>query len=109
MKHTNHAPFPVRKTVIAAALAAISTQALAQGQEQLVLEEVIVTAQKRESTIQDIAATVNVVTGDSIDRFSSLGFSDLEAQTAGLTLAVPNARAQTVAMRGVSVDAVFAL
>ncbi|MHC4816157.1 MAG: TonB-dependent receptor [Planctomycetota bacterium] len=105
MKHTTKAPFPVRKTVIAAALAAISTQALAQAQEQLVLEEVVVTAQKRESTIQDIAATVNVVTGDSIDRFSSLGFADLEAQTAGLSLATPNARSQTIAMRGVSVDA----
>jgi outer membrane receptor protein involved in Fe transport len=71
----------------------------------LVLEEVIVTAQKRESTVQDIAMTVNVVTGDSIDKFSSLGFADLESQTAGLTLATPNARAPTIAMRGVAVDA----
>jgi outer membrane receptor protein involved in Fe transport len=103
MKHTTKAPFPVRKTVIAAALAAISTQALTQ--EQLVLEEVIVTAQKRESTVQDIASTVNVVTGESINDFSSLGFADLEAQTAGLSLDVSNARTQTVSMRGVSVDA----
>jgi iron complex outermembrane receptor protein len=93
--------FTVRKTAIAAALAITTTPAMAQ----LVLEEVIVTAQKRESTIQDIAATVNVVTGESIDKFSSLGFADLESQTAGLTLATPNARSQTVAMRGVSVDA----
>lgn len=94
--------FTARKTILAAALAAITTPAYTQ---DLVLEEVIVTATKRESTLQDIAATVNVVTGDSIDKFSSLGFADLEAQTAGLSLATPNARSQTVAMRGVSVDA----
>jgi iron complex outermembrane receptor protein len=93
--------FTVRKTAIAAALAITTAPTMAQ----LVLEEVIVTAQKRESTIQDIAATVNVVTGESIDKFSTLGFADLESQTAGLTLATPNARSQTVAMRGVSVDA----
>jgi iron complex outermembrane receptor protein len=98
---TNKNSFTVRKTAIAAALAITTAPTMAQ----LVLEEVIVTAQKRESTIQDIAATVNVVTGESIDKFSSLSFADLESQTAGLSLATPNARSQTVAMRGVSVDA----
>jgi outer membrane receptor protein involved in Fe transport len=101
MKHRTHVTF--RKTALAAALAAVTAPGMAQ--EQLVLEEVIVTATKREATIQDIAATVNVVTGEDIDRFSSLGFADLESQTAGLSLAVPNARSQTIAMRGVSVDA----
>ena len=101
MKHRTHITF--RKTALAAALAAVTAPGMAQ--EQLVLEEVIVTATKREATIQDIAATVNVVTGEDIDRFSSLGFADLESQTAGLSLAVPNARSQTIAMRGVSVDA----
>ena len=102
MKHRMHSALTVRKTAIAAALALITAPGMAQN---LVLEEVIVTAQKRESTIQDIAATVNVVTGDSIDKFSSLDFADLQSQTAGLSLNTPNARAQTVAMRGVSVDA----
>jgi outer membrane receptor protein involved in Fe transport len=101
MKHCTHISF--RKTALATALATVTAPGLAQ--EQLVLEEVIVTATKREATIQDIAATVNVVTGEDIDRFSSLGFADLETQTAGLSLAVPNARSQTIAMRGVSVDA----
>ena len=102
MNRVKHVPLSVRKTAIASALAALTAPGMAQ---DLVLEEVIVTAQKRESTIQDIAATVNVVTGESIDKFSSLGFADLESQTAGLTLATPNARSQTIAMRGVAVDA----
>ena len=102
MKRRSQAPFSLRKTTLAAAIsAATAAPVFAQN---LFLEEVIVTAQKRESTIQDIAATVNVVTGESIDKFSTLGFADLESQTAGLSLATPNARSQTVAMRGVSVD-----
>ncbi len=92
----------VCKTLLASALTALTAPAIGQ---DLVLEEIIVTATKRLSTLQDIAATVNVVTGDSIDKFSSLGFADLESQTAGVSLATPNARSQTVAMRGVSVDA----
>jgi len=72
--------------------------------EELVIEEIIVTAQKREQSVQDIAATVNVVTGETIDRFSSLTFSDLESQTAGLSLPTPNARTSNIAMRGVSID-----
>ena len=102
MKHRMHSALTVRKTAIAAALALMTAPGMAQN---LVLEEVIVTAQKRESTIQDIAATVNVVTGEDIDKFSSLSFADLQSQTAGLSLDTPNARSQTVSMRGVSVDA----
>ena len=99
MKHRTH--FSFRKTALAAALATVTAPGMAQ---DIALEEVIVTATKREATIKDIAMTVNVVTGESIDKFSSLGFADLEAQTAGLSLDVPNARSQTVSMRGVSVD-----
>jgi len=102
MKKCSQAPFLLRKTALAAAISAVTAAPVFA--QNLFLEEVIVTAQKRESTIQDIAATVNVVTGESIDKFSTLGFADLESQTAGLSLATPNARSQTVAMRGVSVD-----
>jgi outer membrane receptor protein involved in Fe transport len=99
---TSHVNYPrPRKILIAAALTLATGQLAAQ---ELVLEEVIVTATKREASVQDIAATVNVVSGDSIDRFSSLTFSDLENQTAGLSLPTPNARSSNIAMRGVSID-----
>ena len=48
--------------VAAASLA--STTALAQGER--FLEEVIVTATKRETTVKDVAGTVNVVTAESV-------------------------------------------
>jgi iron complex outermembrane receptor protein len=92
--------FTVRKTAIAAALAITTAPAMAQ----LVLEEVIVTAQKRTESVQDISATVNVVSGDDINRFQAFDFNSLQQQTAGLTLASPNARSSNIAMRGVSVD-----
>jgi outer membrane receptor protein involved in Fe transport len=101
MRTINRAPNHWRKTTIAAALALLNLPVAAQ---ELVLEEVIVTAQKRESSLQDISATVNVVTGDAIDKFSALSFDDIEAQTAGLSLATPDARNPRIAMRGVAID-----
>ncbi len=101
MKINQDTLFKSRKTVLAAALATLAAPVMGQG---MALEEVIVTATKRAASVQDIAATVNVVTGDSVDEFSSLTFADLENQTAGLSLGTPNARTSTVAMRGVTVD-----
>jgi iron complex outermembrane receptor protein len=90
----------LRRTAIASALAVVAAPSMAQG----VLEEVIVTAQKRAENVQDIAATVNVVSGENIDRFAAFDFNALQQQTAGLTLSSPNARNNTIALRGVSVD-----
>lgn len=100
MKLNKPAQTLTSKTAIAAALAALATPSFAQ----LVLEEVIVTAQKRTESVQDVSATVNVLSGDSIDKFSILNFGDLETQTAGLTLATPNARSSNISLRGVATD-----
>ncbi len=88
---------------LAVAAASLASTGVA-AQERLVLEEVIVTAQKRESTVRDVAATVNVITGSDVARFRTFNFAELEQQTAGLTLATPNARNPNVALRGISVD-----
>jgi len=88
-------------SVLALAVASIISPALAQ---DLVLEEVVVTATKRVSKIQDISGTVNVLTGASIDRLKAFEFKDLELQTAGLTLSVPNARNASISLRGISTD-----
>lgn len=73
-------------------------------QEALVLEEVIVTAQKRAESVQDISATVNVVSGDAVDEFAVFSFGDVEQLTAGLTLDSPNARNSNISMRGIGTD-----
>ena len=92
--------FTLRKTALAAALSIAAAPSLAQ----LVLEEVVVTAQKRSENVQDIAATVNVISGKDIEKYQAFDFSSIQQQTAGLTLASPNARNNIIAMRGVSVD-----
>ena len=92
--------FTLRKTALAAALSIAAAPTLAQ----LVLEEVVVTAQKRSENVQDIAATVNVISGKDIEKYQAFDFSSIQQQTAGLTLASPNARNNIIAMRGVSVD-----
>jgi outer membrane receptor protein involved in Fe transport len=82
--------------------AGLTTPAMAQN--DLMLEEVIVTAQKREQTQQDIAATVNVVTGDVIDNFAVFNFSDIEQLTAGISLTTINSRNSNISMRGITTD-----
>ncbi|MDG2273220.1 MAG: TonB-dependent receptor plug domain-containing protein, partial [Halioglobus sp.] len=90
----------LRQTALVALLAAVSAPTLAK----LMLEEVVVTAQKRSENVQDIAATVNVISGKDIEKYQAFDFSSIQQQTAGLTLASPNARNNIIAMRGVSVD-----
>ena len=70
----------------------------------MVLEEVIVAAQKRSESVQDVAATVNVVRGESIDKLAAFDFNSLQQQTAGVTQSSTNARNSTISMRGLSVD-----
>jgi outer membrane receptor protein involved in Fe transport len=106
MKHSLKHPQTIGKTAIArkTALAAALGIFAAPTMAQMVLEEVIVTAQKRAESVQDVNATVNVVSGENIERFNAFDFSEIESQTAGLTLSSPNARNNTISLRGVSVD-----
>ena len=70
-----------RLTITALALAiAPSSQVLAQ---QLMLEEVVVTAQKREQSLQDVPIAVAAMSGEKID---DTGITNLEE----LTLYIPN-------------------
>ena len=53
----------------AVAIALLGSSGLAQAQEAM-LEEIIVTAQKRSESIQDIPSTVNVIDGDALKEFN---------------------------------------
>lgn len=97
MRHSHS----IKKTLLASALAAVTVPTFAQ---ELALEEVIVTATKRAATIQDISGTVNVVSGEDLEKYNTLNFAGIEAQTAGLSLLSPNARNSSIAMRGISLD-----
>ncbi|MDA0631760.1 MAG: hypothetical protein O2981_10340, partial [Proteobacteria bacterium] len=65
----------VSKNLLALVVMMAVSPVLAQN---LVLEEVVVTATKRAVAIQDISGTVNVVSGDAIDRLRTFDFKDIE-------------------------------
>ncbi|PLW69841.1 TonB-dependent receptor [Pseudohalioglobus lutimaris] len=70
-----------RLTPIAIALAMVPTAPLMA--QQLMLEEVVVTAQKREQSLQDVPIAVSAMSGDRID---DIGITDLEQ----VALYIPN-------------------
>ena len=71
--------FPVKGLVLA--LSALSATAMAQSEEPLVLEEVLVTAQKRVQSLQDVPVSVTAFTADVIDRARIEDFSDYAVKT----------------------------
>ncbi|MGH1373628.1 MAG: TonB-dependent receptor [Cellvibrionaceae bacterium] len=93
---------PLFLSVSAAALLLCGQQTLANN-GALVLEEVVVTAQKRSENIQDIAATVNAVGGDAIDDFVITQFDDVAKLTAGLSMNRQSSAASSeVSLRGIT-------
>ena len=76
MTHKAAAPILVGVLII------ISFPALAQAQ----LEEIIVTAQKREQGINDVGITVNAFTGEQLQNFGVKSAEGLEILTPGLTV-----------------------
>ena len=78
------------------------TIAAAQEGEDAVIEEVIVTAQKRSENIQDVPMTVEVITGATLEKNNLSKFQDVELLSPGLELNVIQDRQQVIQLRGVS-------
>jgi len=72
----------MHKTAMATAIALITTPVMAQMQ----LEEVIVTAQKRQQTIQDVPSSVAAISEEMLEKTNSREFSDLNNITSGITI-----------------------
>ncbi|MFW6093679.1 MAG: TonB-dependent receptor [Pseudomonadota bacterium] len=52
--------------------------------ESAVIEEVVVTAQKREQSLADVPISINVVAGDTLDSYSIVTFEDLDEHVPNL-------------------------
>ncbi|MEH6570153.1 MAG: TonB-dependent receptor [Halioglobus sp.] len=91
-----------RKTKIC--IAAIAFPLVSHGPllfaQNLVLEEIIVTAQKRAENVQDIPLTVNVIDGRILDAFSIRDTNDLAASVPGLTIQHTPQNLSQVTIRG---------
>ncbi|BFM14219.1 TonB-dependent receptor [Maricurvus nonylphenolicus] len=66
------------------------------------IEEIIVTATKRESTIQDLPFSINAQTQDDIQRTGASNLEDLSRNVAGLAIQNLGPGQSQVAIRGVS-------
>ena len=76
---------------------------MAQNSE-LVLEEVVVTATKKEENVQDIAQTVNAVTGSTLDDYQIRDLSELAQVVSGVEFTQIDPRRSTIIMRGQKMD-----
>ena len=72
------------KTLIASAVGLLSTAAVSSASAQ-VLEEVMVTAQKRAQSMQDIPISVSSFTGDDLRGMGAVDTGSIIASTPGLT------------------------
>ncbi|MBA6411798.1 TonB-dependent receptor [Parahaliea sp. F7430] len=86
-----------KKTVLAAAfISMVPTASYAQ------LEEVLVTATKRVSSVQDLPFSINAMTEQDINRSGSTNIEELSRNVAGLTIQNLGPGQSQVAIRGVS-------
>ncbi len=85
---------------VGAALFSTSPGAFAQG-EQLEIEEVIVTTERREQSVQDIAATVQVFDADDLQKLAlNSDFANLQYAVPGLQIAKQEGKLE-VYLRGI--------
>ena len=89
------------------ALAATPLAALAAEESGGVLEEVIVTATKRESTVQNVPFSIAAITSDSIRESGTTNLVDLARNVVGLSIADLGPGQSQVAIRGISAGQVI--
>lgn len=91
-----------KKQYIHTATLGVVTLLSAEISSASVLEEIVVTAQKREQNLQDVGVAVTAFSGD---QFRALGFTnstDIAAQTPGLNVSAYSPSLATVNIRGVA-------
>lgn len=93
--------YSMKKSALGVALAAalpVAFPSLVQAQ----LEEVLVTATKRDSSVQDLPFSINAQTAEDIQRNNAFNLEDLSRNVAGLTIQNLGPGQSQVAIRGVS-------
>ncbi|MEX2126125.1 MAG: TonB-dependent receptor [Woeseia sp.] len=94
-------------TAFAALLLAVTAPAGAQDEgPRGVLEEIIVTAQKREQSLQDVGVAVTAFTGEQMRQLGFTNTTDVVSMTPGLKYTVPNAESSQINffLRGVGLN-----
>jgi len=98
---------PKQKLLVRAITASIAMAAYGatlNAYAEKALEEVIVTAQKKDDTLQTVPMTVNAVTSETIQKYNMLDFKDVAQVTPGLTMESNSPRTANVSLRGIQVN-----
>jgi iron complex outermembrane receptor protein len=66
------------------------------------LEEIIVTARRKEENLQDVPQTINAVSGSNLQKLNILKYDDLDKVIAGLQLSSTGSFGASVSARGVT-------
>ena len=90
-------------SAIAAALSAHAATCYAQAAPSGGLEEVVVTAQRRAQSIQDVPITIQALTGDSLAQMSITTFDDVIKLLPNVTFSANGPGQGNIYMRGLSV------
>jgi iron complex outermembrane receptor protein len=84
------------------ALAALSAPELVRAQEATALDDVIVTAQRREQSLQEVPITVSVVTSKTLEALAADDMGDISAFVPGLSVSNSSPTQARYSIRGVA-------
>jgi outer membrane receptor protein involved in Fe transport len=85
---------------------ALSSSAIAQEEGTAALEEVVVTAQKREQSLAEIPMSVTVLGGDLLERQQALDFGDLTTLIPGFSVVGDTPGVTRITLRGTNTGGV---
>lgn len=91
----------VALAALAAASAFVAPEAMAQDSSELELEDVVVTAQRREERLQDVPIAVTAFSAEDLERTAATGIESVAAKAPGVTLTSFNIGEPQLYVRGV--------
>ena len=91
------------KTILASAISVALSSGVAQAQEaNRFIEEITVTATKREESLQDVPIAVTALSGEALEELGISNFSDYVLQLPGVTAGGSGPGQNTIYIRGVA-------
>ena len=94
----------VTKNLLSLAISALICGSVAAQDNKLVFEEVMVTAEKRTESLQDLSQAITVLNGESLDNRQISTFVDISAIAPGVNIAKNEGFKTVVTIRGVGYE-----
>ena len=96
----------ISMALVSAGSISLSSAAFAQEEEALLMEEVTVTAQKREQLLEEIPMSVTVLPGDMLEKQNAFNFQDLTSLVPGLSITGSVRGVTRITLRGINTGGV---